>query len=257
MLYFKSLLIHLKGQMQYKASFFFLLLGQFLTAFSAFLTIWVLMQRFHTVKGFTYPQVLLCFSVVLLSFSLAECFFRGFDTFSGMIGNGQFDRILVRPRGAVYQVLCAKIELTRLGRLLQAVLVLIYAIPESGVVWTLDKVCVLIGMLLGGVGLFSALFVMYAGICFFTIEGLEVMNIFTDGGREFGSYPLGVFGEGVRKFCTFVIPLALVQYYPLLWLLDMTDKAFYAVTPLFGVLFWLPALLVWKLGVRNYVSTGS
>lgn len=257
MLYLKSLLIHLKGQMQYKASFFFLLTGQFLTAFSAFLVIYVLMQRFHTVKGFTYPQVLLCFSVVLLAFSLAECFFRGFDTFSGIIGNGQFDRILVRPRGAVYQVLCARIELTRLGRLLQAVLVMVYAIPQSGVIWTAEKIGVLVLMILGGVALFSALFVLYAGICFFTIEGLEFMNIFTDGGREFGSYPLAVYGESVLKFCTYVIPLALVQYYPLLWLLDMTDRAFYALTPLMGALFWLPALLVWRLGVKNFVSTGS
>ncbi|MBQ4320788.1 MAG: ABC-2 family transporter protein [Oscillospiraceae bacterium] len=257
MLYLKSLLIHLKGQMQYKMSFVFLLIGQFLTAFSAFLTIYVLMQRFHTVKGFTYPQVLLCFAVVLLSFSLAECFFRGFDTFSGIIANGQFDRILVRPRSAVYQVLCAKIELTRLGRLLQAVLVMVYAIPHSGVIWTADKIGVLVLMILGGVAVFSALFVLYAGICFFTIEGLEFMNIFTDGGREFGSYPISVFGESVLKFCTYVIPLALFQYYPLLWLLDMTDKVFYAFTPLIGALFWLPALLVWRLGVKNYVSTGS
>lgn len=257
MLYLKSFLIHLKGQMQYKMSFVFLLIGQFLTAFSAFLTIYVLMQRFHTVKGFTYPQVLLCFAVVLLSFSLAECFFRGFDTFSGIIGNGQFDRILVRPRSAVYQVLCAKIELTRLGRLLQAVLVMVYAIPHSGVIWTADKIGVLVLMILGGVAVFSALFVLYAGICFFTIEGLEFMNIFTDGGREFGSYPISVFGESVLKFCTYVIPLALFQYYPLLWLLDMTDKVFYAFTPLIGALFWLPALLVWRLGVKNYVSTGS
>ena len=254
MLYLKSLLIHLKGQMQYKMSFVFLLIGQFLTAFSAFLTIYVLMQRFHTVKGFTYPQVLLCFAVVLLSFSLAECFFRGFDTFSGIIANGQFDRILVRPRSAVYQVLCAKIELTRLGRLLQAVLVMVYAIPHSGVIWTADKIGVLVLMILGGVAVFSALFVLYAGICFFTIEGLEFMNIFTDGGREFGSYPISVFGESVLKFCTYVIPLALFQYYPLLWLLDMM---FYAFTPLIGALFWLPARLVWRRGVKNYVSTGS
>ena len=63
--------------------------------------------------------------------------------------------------------------------------------------------------------------------------------------------------QSVLKFCTYVIPLALFQYYPLLWLLDMTDKVFYAFTPLIGALFWLPALLVWRLGVKNYVSTGS
>ena len=51
-----------------------------------------------------------------------------------------------------------------------------------------------------------------AGISFFTIEGLEFMNIFTDGSREFGKYPLSVYGKGVLKFMTYVIPFALVQY---------------------------------------------
>ena len=36
-----------------------------------------------------------------MAFALAECFARGFDTFASMLGNGTFDRILVRPRGTV------------------------------------------------------------------------------------------------------------------------------------------------------------
>ena len=42
-------------------------------------------QRFSSVEGFTYSEVLLCFSVVLLEFGLAEMVARGFDTFSGMV----------------------------------------------------------------------------------------------------------------------------------------------------------------------------
>ena len=52
--------------------------------------------------------------------SLAECFARGFDLFPQMIANGEFDRALVRPRPLVFQVLAAKMEFTRIGRLLQA-----------------------------------------------------------------------------------------------------------------------------------------
>ena len=61
----------------------------------------------------------------------------------------------------------------------------------------------LLMMLAGGVLLFGALFLLYAGICFFTLEGLEFMNIFTDGSREFGKYPVSVYGEGMLKFYTF------------------------------------------------------
>ena len=68
--------------MQYKTSFFLTVLGQFFTSFSAFLVIYFMFARFNSVEGFTYSEVLLCFAVVLLSFSLAECFARGFDAFT-------------------------------------------------------------------------------------------------------------------------------------------------------------------------------
>src|SRR5699024_9928278 len=122
------------------------------------------------------------------------------------------------PRSEVFQVLTSHIEFSRLGRLLQALAVLAYAIPTSEIVWSAERVAAVFLMLAGGVAVFSALFMLYAGLSFFTIEGLEFMNIFTDGSREFGMYPLSVYGEGVLKFYTYCIPIALFQYYPFLCL---------------------------------------
>lgn len=256
-LYFKFFMIHLKSLMQYKISFVLMLIGQFLLSFTLFLSIYFMFSRFHSVDGFTYSEVLLCFSVVLMAFSLAECFVRGFDTFPSMIGNGEFDRILVRPRNPIFQILASRIELTRLGRLLQAILVLCYAIPTSGVIWSWDKILTLVLMIACGVVVFAGLFIVYAALSFFTIEGLEFMNIFTDGGREFGQYPFSIYGKRILQFFTFIIPLALFQYYPLLYLLGKTDRISYMFLPLAGLLFLLPCLLFWRIGLRHYRSTGS
>lgn len=256
-LYLKYFSIHLKSQMQYKTSFFLTIMGQFVTSFSAFLSIYFMFSRFNRVEGFTYNQVLLCFSVVLVTFSLAECFARGFDSFSTIIGNGEFDRIMIRPRNEIFQVLASKIEFSRIGRFVQAIMVLIYAVPTSGIYWTLDKVFTLIIMIISGVVIFTGLFIIYASLCFFTTEGLEFMNIFTDGGREFGMYPFSIYGKSVLKFFTYVIPLALFQYYPFLYLIGVSKNKMYMVLPLIGMIFIVPCLILWKLGVRHYKSTGS
>ena len=256
-LYGKYFSIHLRSQMEYKASFLMMTLGQFLVSFSALLTIRFMFLRFYEVDGFTFPEVLLCFAVVLMDFALAECFARGFDTFASMLGNGMFDRILVRPRGLVFQVIATKIELSRLGRLLQAILVFCIALPESGVSWTADKILTLVLMVVVGVVVFTCLFVVYAALCFFTTEGLEFMNIFTDGGRAFGMYPFSIYGKEVLRFFTYCVPLALFQYYPLLYLTGRSQNRFYMFVPLFGLLFVLPAALLWQIGLRHYKSTGS
>lgn len=218
-LYGKYLAMLLKTQLVYKASFAMTVVGQFLVSFTAFLGVYFLYDRFHEVEGYSFAEVLLCFAVTLTAFSLAECFARGFDVFPRLIRTGALDRILLRPRSVVFQVLTSNMDFSRLGRLAQAFFMLAYALPASGVVWTGARIAGLLLMLLGGTVTFSALFVLYAGFSFFTIEGIEFMNILTDGAREFGKYPFSVYGEGVLKLLTYVVPLALFQYYPLLYIL--------------------------------------
>jgi len=243
--------------MQYKASFIMTVLGQFLVSFTTFLGIYFMFSRFNSVNGFTFSEVLLCFSIVLMSFSIAECFVRGFDVFPQLIKSGNLDRILVRPRSEIFQVLTSNMDFTRIGKLMQAILMLVYAVPASGIVWSFDKVITVILMIIGGIVTFSALFVLYAGISFFTIEGLEFMNIFTDGGREFGKYPLSIYGEGVLRFFTYIIPLALFQYYPFLYLISRSEDMVFMFLPLVGFIFMMPCYIFFKFGVKKYKSTGS
>ena len=256
-LYMKYFSMNIKSQMQYKASFFMTVIGQCVVSFSTFLGMYFMFARFNVVEGFTYEQALLCFSIMIMAFSITEMFARGFDVFPRMLGNGEFDRVLVRPRNIVFQVLASKMEFSRLGRLVQAIAVFCYAIPNCGVIWDARKAAVLLLMIISGSLTFFCLFLVYAAFSFFTIEGLEFMNILTDGGREFGRYPFSIYGRGILRFLTFVVPLALFQYYPLLYLLEIERGAAYALAPLLGLLFFIPCGAFFSYGVSKFKSTGS
>ncbi len=249
--------IVVRGMMQYKTSFLLNSLGQFLVSFSVFLGIYFMFRRFHQVRGYSYSEVLLCYAIVLMEFSLAEMWARGFDMFSGMVRSGEFDRVLVRPQGEILQVLGSRFELTRFGRMSQAVVMLVYAFCTAGIHWTAGRVCTVLFMLVGGTAVFSGLFLIYAALCFFTLEGLEFMNVLTDGAREYGKYPLDVYGKRVLQFATVLVPYALIQYYPLQYILGRTANPIYIFLPLAAVLFLLPCYGLWRFGVRHYKSSGS
>lgn len=256
-LYGHYLSINVKSAMQYKTSFFLTVLGQFFVSFNIFLGIYFMFRRFSAVEGFTYSEVLLCFSIVLLEFSLAEMFARGFDLFPEMVRTGSFDQVLIRPRNEILQVLGNKFELTRIGRILQAAVMFVYGVSHSGVEWNLLKIITVIFMLIGGCAVFSGLFLIYAALCFFTMEGLEFMNILTDGAREYGRYPVSIYGKKALLVTTFLVPYALVQYYPLLYLLEKDTRSFLVVVPLLAAWFLLPSYALWRFGVRHYQSSGS
>ncbi|MCT4598590.1 MAG: ABC-2 family transporter protein [Vallitalea sp.] len=259
-LYFRYLKILFKSQLQYRASFLLICFGQFFIPFFVFAGIYFMFQRFDSIAGWQFFEIVLCFSIIHMAFSTSECFVRGFDLFSGLIINGEFDRILVRPRGTVIQVIGSKFEFTRIGRFLQSIAVFIWALFNLSIKWTIAKGITLFLMIISGIFVFSGIFILAATLCFWTIQGLEVVNIFTDGGREMSQYPLGIYKKWVKKFFTFVIPFGCVNYYPLMYLLDKnhhSNNTIYMLSPIFGILFIIPCLLVWKMGVRHYKSTGS
>ena len=258
-LYLKYLSILFKSQMQYRTSFWLLSAGQFFIPFTVFAGLYFLFERFGEIKGWQFFEVALCFAVIHMAFSLSECFARGFDNFSSLVVKGEFDRVLVRPRSTFIQVLGSKFEFTRVGRLLQSSLVLIWALSHLHIDWTFVKVLTLLFMVMSGVLIFIGIYMLAATICFWTVQGLEVANIFTDGGREMAQYPLTIYKKWVTRFFTYVIPFGTVNYLPLLSLIGKVDgrEWVYMLIPLAGSLFIIPCLLVWELGVRHYRSTGS
>ena len=255
-LFMRYLSLHLKSQLSYKKSFFMLLFAQFLGTGITFLGLFFMMDRFKMVEGHKLPEVMMSFGVTFMAFSLAETVFRGLDHFSATLSQGGYDRILLRPQNDILQAVGSLIDFTRLGRALQGMLILSGALAVSGIHWSAAKLAVLVMMIIGGIVLFSSLFLLYAGVCFFTTQGLEVMNILTDGGREFGSYPMDIYGQGILRFFTFVVPMSLFQTYPAAFLFDR-GPSWWGILPVGCGLFILPAYAVWAGGRRKFNSTGS
>lgn len=255
-LYLKFLSIHLRSAMTYRASFFLSCLGHLLATTNVFLGVVFLLSRFDAIGGYTLPQLSLCYSVILAGTSLAECFARGFDAFTRILAQAQFDRLMLRPRSLLFQVLCQDMKPTMFARLLQAAVMLIWAIGVGAVRWTAAKALVLVLMIACGAAIFFGLFLINACICFFTLEHIETLNIFTDGAREYGKYPFGVYGKPVLLILTFLVPLALVQHWPIQYLFDR-GPWWYGLLPIVSLLFLIPCALLWRLGVHHYKSTGS
>jgi ABC-2 type transport system permease protein len=218
----------------------------------------LLFQRFHLLGSWSVNEVMLCFAAIHMSFALSECFARGFDAFSQVVSQGEFDRVMVRPRGTILQILGARFEFTRIGRLILAIVVMAVALSRLSIAWSLLKAMSLVLMVACGTLVFAGIFMMAATLCFWTLQGLEVVNILTDGGREMAQYPLDIYKKEITRFFTFVIPFGTVNYLPLRYLLDRPGSSpWHAFIPLFALLFLVPCVFLWRYGVSRYQSAGS
>ena len=90
-LYFKYASVCTQSVMEYKFSFLLMVIARFMIAFCELVAIQFLFSGFTQIKGYTYGDVLLCFSVIQMSFTFAELFGSGFKSFSGLVRGGGFD----------------------------------------------------------------------------------------------------------------------------------------------------------------------
>ncbi len=262
-IYRQYLMLSVRAQLQYRVAFLMTASGQFITTGTEFLGLWALFDRFGHLQGWRFAEVAFFYAIVNCIFAVADALSTGFDQFGNVyIKTGDFDRILLRPRSPILQLAGHELALRRIGRLAQGLLVLIWAAATLELDWTAAQVALLAWTFIGGVCFFFALFVLSATLAFWSTETLELVNILSYGGLEAAQYPMSIYGAALRKFFTFVVPLACVSYFPLVGVLGVRDPLgssaeFQMVAPGFGVVFLLVMLQLWRLGMKHYTSTGS
>jgi ABC-2 type transport system permease protein len=225
--------------------------------FTYYFVILALFDKFSNIRGFGLYEVLLCFSIIHFGFSFTETFFRGIDKFENLIINGNLDRFLVRPRGILFQTICNEIDLIKIFRVIQAIIIMIISLVKLNIDWNIFKVITLILMIVGSIVIFLGIFILTASYCFVTVQGLEVKNVLTDGGKFLAQYPISIYKKGVRFVFTFIIPYAFINYYPLIYFLGKSNNTLYMFSPLLVFIFLIPCLLSFKIGLKHYNSTGS
>jgi ABC-2 type transport system permease protein len=258
-LYYRLIKASFKSQMQYKASFIMISLASFISIFMDFIGVWVLFSRFKTVKGWTFDEVLLLYGIIHIGFSIAEAFARSFDKFSLILRRGDFDRILLRPLGSLFQVAASEVQVTKMSRTFQGLIILIIGYIRLNLsFFSIDTLMVLFSII-GTISLFYGIFIIQASLVFWTKESLEVMNIATYGAREVGQYPMSIYNTVFRIFFTVVLPLACVGYFPVASFLhhDNISLKFGLFSPIIGFVFLLISYKFWKKGVKHYCTFGN
>ena len=213
-IYLRLISVQIKSQLQYPASFFFDVTINGLSVFIYFISFALIFQRFQSIGGWSIGEVAFLWGIAEVSFGVMDMIFSGFDDgyFSGMVRQGGFDQLLLRPVNVSLQVLGSNFVLRRLGRILEGCVIFAFSVSLVTVHWTAFKILYLGIVLASQVLFFGGFFIIGATLTFWTIQPIEAINIFTYGGNEMITYPMHIYPEWMRRFFTFVIPAIFLNY---------------------------------------------
>ncbi|MFC4008843.1 ABC transporter permease [Nonomuraea purpurea] len=244
----------------YPASFALMCVLGFVTAALDVAVILVIFANTTTLAGFSRDEVLFLYGAAALPFTICDTFVSNIDRVSQHIKAGTLDTVLIRPVSAWVQLTADRFNASRAGRILQAVLVLGYAVAALGLDW--GRTWMIPVMVLTGLVIFSALWTLGGALQFVLTDAPEVISSFTYGGLQLTQYPFSIYGRDLVSGVTYVLPLAFVNWQPGLYILGRDDpfdtpEFLRFLGPAAALVLSLLAALAWRQGIRHYRSTGS
>ena len=261
-LYFRSMGMLLKSQLQYPASFCMQTLAQLVMEGGEMLAVILIVDRFERLNQWMPGDLFFFFGMMSVTFYLTECFGRGVTgAFPSMVRSGQLDTLLLRPRGVLTQVLCSAIDPRRIACIAVGVTALVIGSHMSAIQWTILKGLALAESILLGILLVLGLFLIEAVFCIHSVKSVELVNALTYGGRSACQYPIDIFPRPLRVLFTVIAPFALTLHVPAAYILGKPIYGWPAwtafVTPLAGAALFGVMYLVFQKAMRFYRSTGS
>ncbi|MFE7773136.1 ABC transporter permease [Streptomyces sp. NPDC057445] len=252
----------IRSTMTYRASFAMTAFGNFAATASDFAVILLMFSHVDTLGGYSLPEIAFLYGAAGTAFGLTDLVMGSLDRVGRRVRDGTLDILLLRPAPVLAQVTADRFALRRLGRVLQGLVVLGWALLTLDIAWTPLKVLMVPVMVLSGAAIFSAVFVAGGAFQFLAQDAAEVQNSFTYGGNTLLQYPPTLFAKDLVRGVTFVVPLAFVNWLPGLYVLGqpypLDLPRWLAFTPpLVAALCCALAGLAWRAGLRSYRSTGS
>ncbi|MFF5171979.1 ABC transporter permease [Micromonospora sp. NPDC000089] len=251
-----------RSQAAYRTSFVVDLVGNVGSTVFDVLAILVLFRVTSTLGGFTLHETLVMVGLSAAAFATADLLVGNIERLPRYVRGGLLDAVLVRPLGALPQLLLMDLPLRKVSRALFGVAVLVVALATAGIAWTPGRAVLVVVAPLAGVVFFGSIFVATATLSFVWVESGEVGSSVTYGGRDFTAYPVTVFEGWFRATFAYGLGFAFVAYQPALALLGRPDPlglpawAGWA-SPAVALVAAAGAAAAWRVGIRHYRSTGS
>lgn len=259
----QSLKMSFRTRMQYRVDTLVATLAVFVRESANIIVIYLTLLKFDRINGWNVNEMLFLFSLLYLTYALVVALFADLRDFSCMIREGRFDRLIVRPRGLLIQLVLNNADLmAAAGHGTLGIVLFIVSAGRVGITWDFPTILYYVSAVVGGVLIQGGIFIFFSSLSFYFVETNSLREIFYWNMRKFAGYPISIYNKLIQGLMIFVIPFAFVNYFPAQYLLRKPDMAAYPeifmyLAPFVGLVIYLLAYGFWRISLLRYTSTGN
>jgi len=245
-----------KSEAQYKFDFFVNILGNISIVGDFLITVFILM-RFKNINGWLLQEVSLMYAITEFGFGVYRLIGDGFNNFEILVLSGKFDTLLIRPASTLAQVMLQKVDLKRIGIVIQALAVGIWGMQRCSFIDN-SIYFYLPFLLIASVLVNTQVGIILAAVAFWTGKNEDIVVLGHYSSRTAAQYPASIYNKFFSSILTYIIPFFSVSYYPLVYYTGRTENIFCLLAPLLAVSVMTPiTYFIWSAGIKRYSSTGT
>ncbi|WP_192815300.1 ABC-2 family transporter protein [Rhizobium sp. CCGE 510] len=253
--------MYIRSQMEYRGAFWLDRLAQILSYGSVFATIAILLARFDTLGGWSWPELALLYSFQLLAYSLgAAMSFTQLRDLEELVRLGTYDALLVKPFSPWVYLIFSGLNIGYAGHIILAVPLLGWAVFSVDFAWSVPSALFLVAALVSATLLTAALITMIGATALIWVRSNHLFSIFF-GFWELMRYPLNIFPGSIQITLLTAVPLALTSSVPVAALLgkpvpilgDWAGPAALAAGPVWVLI----AMAYWRYATGKYQGAGG
>jgi len=253
--------MHVRSKMEYRGAFWLDRLAQILSYGSVFATIGILLARFDTLGGWTWPELALLFSFQLLAYSLgAAMSFVQLRELEELVRLGTYDTLLVKPFSPWAYLVFSGLNIGYAGHIILAAALMAWAVLSIDFVWSVWSASFFIAALVSATLLTGALITMIGATALIWVRSNHLFSIFF-GFWELTRYPPNIFPGGIQLILITAVPLALTSSVPVGALLGKPIPILGGwaepVSLVAGPIWVLMAIAHWRYATGKYQGAGG
>ena len=192
------MLAAIRGEMQYRANFVVMAVTQVVSQLTGFAFIWVVLERFGALAGWSLGEIAFLYGLRMLAHSLRGVVFGNLPNVEGLVRRGEFDRMLVRPLPPLLLVMAQRVYIRDAFTIVAGAALLVAASGMVAISWSPLALLYLALAIMGGSLVGASIALACAALAFRWLAGRALYILVNSVNNTFGAYPLTIFHRGCR-----------------------------------------------------------
>jgi len=209
------------------------------------------------IPGWRFEEFILFQGTFILVTGISHAFILTFPVIVvENVREGTFDKILTKPFNTLLYLSFSAIDIEGFAEIFAGLALIIFAFIKLNIILFSWNALLYIMIMITALLFLYSLLVIISSLAFLFVKSFALFELLFKI-LDVSRYPMNIYGVEMRFIFTFILPVAIVSFYPASALLGTLNIMSLIEIFIPIILFFCLSIIIWNLALKKYTSAGG